>query len=159
MFSVRLEGWRERTKCSCYEQWSVDYCGARRSRIVGITTNSSTWKQEAATHQFSCSGEQSSNDTVVWKGLLPVFGYSWRILPDTTWWKRWMGRNHIFYVVNTQFHELSENPKSGLLSSWSSLQYEIQWTHLSLWYPERLNASCTSFINSKESSGPVMNCS
>ena len=66
---------------------------------------------------FSCSGEQSSNDTVVWKGLLPVFGYSRKILPDTTWWKRWMGRNHIFYVVNTQVHELSKNPKSGLLSS------------------------------------------
>ena len=47
------------------------------------------------------------------KASFQYFGYRRKILPDTTWWKRWRGRNHIFYVVDTQFHELSKNPKSG----------------------------------------------
>ena len=137
----------------------VDYCGDRRGRIVGIAANSSTWKQEAGTLQFSHSRKECQNDKIVWEGLLPVFGYSSKILPKTTWWRRWMGRNHIFYVVNLQFHELSKNPKSGLLScrnnhwtsKWGScmlwkfmasvvqklefLQFEIHWTHFSLWSP------------------------
>ena len=33
--------------------------------VEWFTANSSTWKQGAGTHQFSCSGAQSSNDTVV----------------------------------------------------------------------------------------------
>ena len=94
-----------------------------------------------------------------------------------------MERNHIFYVVNTQVsrafkesevmlaiftgtligpvsevHIVETHGENGIEVGVLS-QYEIQWTHLSLWYPERLNASGTSFINSEESSGPVMNCS
>ena len=53
--------------------------------VEWFTAHSSTWKQGAGTQQFSCSGEQSSNDTVVWKGFLPVFGFCWKyyqIQPD-----------------------------------------------------------------------------
>ena len=49
--------------------------------VEWFTAHSSTWRQGAGTQQFSCSGEQSSNNTVVWKGLLPVF---WLQTENTT---------------------------------------------------------------------------
>ena len=103
---VLSSAWRLKRKDQMQFLWTVKcwLLWSQPEEVEWFTANSSTWIQGAGTHQFSCSGEQSSNDTVVWKGFLPVFGLWCKILPDTTRWKRWRGRNHI---------RVSKNPKSG----------------------------------------------
>ena len=112
--SARIEGWRERTKCSSYEQWSVDYCGARRSGMV---------------HRKLKHLETGSRDTPFfvcwrtefkWHSCVKRLPSSIWLLPKTATKRQIDGKDGwgvITVVVNTQFYELSKNPKSGLLSS------------------------------------------
>ena len=121
--------------------------------------------------------------TVVWKGLLSVVGYCRKLLPKYELMEKMDGEKSHFlcreFAISRAFKESEVRlailtgtligPVSEVHVVETFGEYgirvgvlfnsKIPWTHLSLWYPERLNASWTSFINSKQSSGPVMNCS
>ena len=63
-FQFGLKDEERRTKCRSCEPNSVDHCAAR-SGVVGITSKSSKWKQDAEALNVSYFGKEGSNDTIM----------------------------------------------------------------------------------------------
>ena len=75
--------------------------------VEWFTANSSTWKQGAGTQQFVFWRTEVKWHSCV-KRLPSSIWFLLEILPDTTWWKRWMGENTFLcceYTISRAFKE------------------------------------------------------
>ena len=88
VLSIRFDKWRKRISRCPRAHWNFGHGGNRRSENVGVSTEPGIWKQDARKRKLPNIGKEGTNDTIMWKSLIPASCDSRNLLPNSTWCER-----------------------------------------------------------------------